>query len=62
MAWEKLQCALSKLASEWDIVEYEFDIPPKEVVPKDRLVYRENAPGDYMKITIYIKRRVKCDE
>ena len=62
MAWEKLQCALSKLVSEWDIMEYEFDRPPKEVAPKDGLGYREYTPGDYMKITIHIKRGVKCDE
>ena len=62
MAWEILQCELSKLASEWDIAEYELDRPLKEVAPKGGLGYREYAPGDYMKITIHAKRRVKCDE
>ena len=61
MAWEKLQCELSKLASEWDIMEYEFDRPPKEIAPKDGLGYKEYAPGDYMTITIHVKRCIDAE-
>lgn len=53
--WEAAQAALMGWQTDWEILSYTIERPPKEVAPDGE--FRQYVPGDHMKITFNLVRK-----